>query len=90
MQGTRVEPEAIARPETPAGAYAGPIPRAFEPWNEGATYYVKCPDGGVCALRSPTHRVEEHDDGTISAMPSIIHPTTRWHGFLQRGAWSGS
>lgn len=43
-------------------------------------------------LRS--HKVEEHEDGTISVSPSIL-VTGRWgerklsiHGFLTRGVWT--
>jgi hypothetical protein len=36
------------------------------------------------------HRVVEHEDGTITASPSIlitIPHIGRWHGFLERGTW---
>jgi hypothetical protein len=38
------------------------------------------------------HTITEHEDGTITISPSIlidasVHPTIRWHGFLERGIW---
>ncbi len=36
------------------------------------------------------HRVEEHEDGTISVTPSILVSLSTgpvWHGFLKRGVW---
>lgn len=36
------------------------------------------------------HEVVEHEDGTITASPSILHTEPNvgvWHGFLERGIW---
>jgi hypothetical protein len=36
------------------------------------------------------HSVVEHEDGTITAAPSIliaIPPIGSWHGYLERGVW---
>jgi len=42
------------------------------------------------------HEVKEHEDGTITVSPSILHnppgqyhnPVVRtWHGFLEKGVW---
>ncbi len=36
------------------------------------------------------HKVEEHDDGTITVTPSILincPPEAAWHGYLTKGEW---
>ena len=39
------------------------------------------------------HTIVEHEDGTITVSPSILHtePTPtgekKWHGFLEKGIW---
>lgn len=34
------------------------------------------------------HSVVEHEDGTITVVPSIlIHGETTWHGYLEKGVW---
>ncbi len=41
------------------------------------------------------HSITEHEDGTITVSPSILHKEYResdglwheWHGFLERGVW---
>jgi hypothetical protein len=36
------------------------------------------------------HQITEHDDGTITASPSILHTEPnvgQWHGYLERGVW---
>lgn len=36
------------------------------------------------------HSITEHEDGTITASPSILHTEPNvgvWHGFLERGIW---
>lgn len=58
--------------------------------------YWKTPDGRW-EIRDPLgnaggigkHKVEEHEDGTISVTPSIWDPDKGgYHGFLTRGVWS--
>lgn len=38
------------------------------------------------------HTIEEHDDGSITVMPSILQTygdhEQVWHGFLQQGVWT--
>lgn len=36
-----------------------------------------------------SHKVTEHEDGTISVEPSILVTNHHgsWHGFLERGVW---
>jgi hypothetical protein len=49
------------------------------------------PNGFMANLSG--HTVTEHDDGTITASPSILVrggpncATELWHGFLERGVW---
>ena len=41
---------------------------------------------GICNLGA--HEITEHEDGTISASPSIlVGPDNAWHGYLERGVW---
>lgn len=64
--------------------------------------YGKDPRDGVWYVRAPgttllgslaNHEVMEHDDGTITAAPSIRIRSyagdreITWHGYLQRGVW---
>lgn len=66
--------------------------------------YAKLPDGTWHACAPPAkddpldrfvanlakHDVTEHDDGTITVVPSILvthHDGKQWHGFLERGVW---
>ena len=53
-------------------------------------WYAKSPNGLVAHLGA--HQVTEHEDGTITASPSIgIYSSSRtefdYHGFLERGVW---
>lgn len=47
------------------------------------------PNGHHCNLTN--HKVTEHDDGTITVLPSIIvcgdSTVVLWHGFLEKGIW---
>jgi hypothetical protein len=54
------------------------------------TYLVRPPDPRFHAGSLAGHRVVEHEDGTITASPSILisEPNVgQWHGFLERGVW---
>lgn len=78
MMGRRIEwnPEAIMGP----GEYAK-LP-------DGLTWYATTPNGLLGNLRN--HDVTEHEDGTISASPSILVEGgggAVWHGYLERGVW---
>ena len=63
----------------------------MEPGNYGrwkGDWICMTPNGlkGKLAL----HEVIEHEDGTITATPSILvngGPRGTWHGFLERGVW---
>ncbi len=61
-------------------------------WKGEDGWYLNLPGCGLATLRG--HKVEEHEDGTISATPSILttghndkgEQVTR-HGYLTRGIW---
>lgn len=54
-------------------------------------WHARPPIGGLGNLAN--HTVTEHEDGTITASPSILVTSrdgdekTVWHGFLERGVW---
>jgi len=61
-------------------------------WKQDDGWWIYLPQCG--AGRMPHHRIEEHEDGTISVTPSIVltghnagNPTTR-HGYLTKGIWN--
>lgn len=50
--------------------------------------------GGCLGDGMDAHRVAVHEDGTITASPSILiridghsEGSKEWHGFLERGVW---
>lgn len=47
-------------------------------------WWLKTP-GGLFARLDDRWRVEEHEDGTITVVPSINLGNGRWHGYLTRG-----
>ena len=61
--------------------------------------YAKEPNGKWMARVPPPqfhtgslagHQITEHEDGTITASPSILHTEPnvgQWHGFLEHGVW---
>ena len=63
--------------------------------DEGVDWTCCTPNGRIGSLRG--HEVTEHEDGTITVMPSILvyarpmhgDPVARpgFHGFLERGVW---
>ncbi len=78
---------------------AGYSPHLFEPgeycYYEGKLY--GCSPNGLLACMSK-HKIEQHDDRTISVTPSILVKRgtkdysmgeyyARWHGHLTRGEW---
>jgi len=82
-QATRVE--SYEKRETNAPSY----------WNDRGIWYLFLPitgrddwDGLLATLAN--HVVEEHQDGTISATPSILvwDHVSRRHGYLARGIWT--
>lgn len=59
---------------------------------EGDGWYLNLPGCGLATLRN--HVVEEHEDGTISARPSILVTSRRdgqnvqRHGYFTHGVWT--
>lgn len=55
------------------------------------TWYACTPNGHIGNLAK--HTVTEHEDGTITASPSIlvrygdVGGPEFWHGFLEHGVW---
>lgn len=63
------------------------LPGQYGRTKEGE-WMLRLPDRHVGSLR--THEVVEHEDGTITVSPSILHhepPLSPVHGFLERGVW---
>lgn len=63
-------------------------------WRDSdGTWYARPPGCHIGSLVK--HEITEHEDGTITASPSILHLETDgdgkarevWHGFLERGVW---
>jgi hypothetical protein len=50
-------------------------------------FIVCCPSGHVASIRN--HTIVEHEDGTITASPSILinWGDAQWHGYLEKGVW---
>lgn len=65
-------------------------PGEYGRWSDG-TWYAETPNGHGANLGS--HQVTEHEDGTITVLPSIGVSKAAggapwlWHGFLERGVW---
>ena len=70
----------------------------MEPGDYGRTPATQRDPDGLWCCRAPngyggnlaSHEIVEHEDGTITASPSIlIHrpPEGEWHGYLERGVW---
>lgn len=85
MQGARLythdgEPDFLLRMSELPGAYGTA---------NGKDWFATTPNGLLGNLGS--HRVQEHEDGTITvSSPSILvtgAPGEGWHGFLERGVW---
>lgn len=76
MIGRRVEwPDGLLAP----GEYAK---------HADGTWYGMTPTGLFAWLKN--HSIVEHEDGTITAAPSILvgkGDADSWHGYLERGVW---
>jgi len=59
-------------------------------WRDSTGTWWICPPRGSIG-RISNHTVVEHDDGTITASPSILMTSgdsrQRWHGYLEKGVW---
>lgn len=59
-------------------------------WKDTDRWFINFPDTDLLGNLS-NHKVEEHEDGTISVTPSIKVWNGRGaerHGFLTRGVWN--
>jgi len=75
------------------------IPEPGSYWKDGrdGRWYGMTPSGQLAALAR--HVVVEHDDGSITAEPSVLvnggggilvtdgDGAVQWHGYLERGVW---
>jgi hypothetical protein len=53
---------------------------------KGWEWCIRDPHGDLGSLGK--HEVTEHEDGTITAKPSILNEgQAKYHGFLERGVW---
>lgn len=62
-------------------------------WSHSGEWYAVPPETDLLAGLA-LHKVTEHEDGTITASPSIEvsgssseRAVNYWHGYLERGAW---
>lgn len=69
-------------------------PHLYEPGDYGqweGGWYCKPPDEPNRLGNISAHQITEHDDGTITASPSILirggGDDGEWHGFLEKGVW---
>ncbi len=51
----------------------------------GIDWHVTLPSGIQFTLGK--HTVTEHEDGTITASPSVYDAPDGWHGYLEHGVW---
>ena len=87
MTGRRVYPDADGSFRLERGDYM---------WNKDR-WFARVPDSrtaGMDLSDLSAHSVVEHEDGTITVSPSILHHghdaknnVVHWHGFLERGIW---
>lgn len=84
MQGTRVSDKAPH--ELAAGEYGKWNPGHLPP--RGGDWYA-VPPGTDLVANLASHQIVEHEDGTITVLPSIrvSNGKETWHGFLKRGQW---
>lgn len=81
MTGRRVYADADGRISFAVGDYG----------MDRGVWYGRPPGFHLGSLEK--HDVVEHDDGTITVSPSILHTEVRgdetltWHGYLERGVW---
>ncbi len=92
MQGKRHD----ADPNNPTQAYPRLRSGEYGKDADGLWYCVppgKDPFGWLGTLGdgqgNKGHKVTEHEDGTITASPSILITTHEgtWHGYLEKGVW---
>lgn len=90
VKGTRVYPDTDDPEEDVAhGLKAGEYCK--QPYD--GKWYAMAPGDHNLLIGLAGHKVEEHQDGTITVTPSIIvtkHDNDcklQWHGYLTKGEW---
>ncbi len=81
MQGRRVECDSKGWFKLEPGDYCK------TPQGE---WMARVPDARFSTGSLAGHDVIEHEDGTITVSPSILHrepPIGEWHGYLEHGVW---
>lgn len=63
-------------------------PGEYGKWDKTGLWYAVPPETDLVANLG-SHRIEEHEDGTITVSPSIRvgDGNKSWHGFLTRGVF---
>lgn len=84
MQGRRIYPDETGAMNMDPGDYGK--------WHGG--WLLCLPSGIRGQIKEPLWKITEHEDGTITASPSIMttspgNPELDWHGFLEKGFWRG-
>ncbi len=68
--------------------FEGMPPRGSYFRDSRGVWMAVTPNGRMGDLSN--HTVTEHEDGTITVVPSILvdaRPAPGWHGYLERGVW---
>ena len=92
-QGTRVPPNIdgyLDAQEIDKPARYGRATAEGAKGGRAGWWNVTAPDGSVGSLNPKVHQVEEHDDGTITVIPSLDYSRNKpggWHGWLRRGVF---
>jgi hypothetical protein len=87
--GDRTPGRRIESPYTQDGGLIKDWPQAGDYFYYRGSFRGVTPNGVEASLAN--HDVTEHEDGTITARPSILCRQgvggKRWHGYLERGVW---
>ncbi len=65
------------------------LPGEYGKWERDGNWYG-VPPGTDLVANLAAHKIEEHEDGTLTVSPSILINGGRketWHGYLVRGEW---
>ena len=64
-------------------------PGEYGKWEEDGGTWYGVPPGTDLTANLRAHKIEEHEDGTITVSPSILVSDSKlsWHGYLRRGEW---
>lgn len=90
MQGKRVADGEW--PENP-GEYSKHITTDQYGNNKKVVWFCIPPKSGIGCGSLSNHQITEHEDGTITVLPSILiynkpnKSDSGWHGYLEHGIW---